>query len=57
MIAMAPMISAVLGALFLKENPDKKTWITIFVTFLSALYIFYESILGIFYFHSMDKYF
>ena len=25
MIAMAPMISAVLGALFLKENPDKKT--------------------------------
>ena len=24
MIALAPMISAVLGALFLKENPDKK---------------------------------
>ena len=44
MIAMAPMISAVLGALFLKENPDKKTWITIFVTFLAALYIFYDSI-------------
>jgi drug/metabolite transporter (DMT)-like permease len=44
MIAMAPMISAVLGALLLKENPDKKTWITIFVTFLAALYIFYDSI-------------
>ena len=44
MIAMAPMISAVLGALFLKENPDKKTWITIFVTFLAAIYIFYDSI-------------
>ena len=44
MIAMAPMISAVLGTLFLKENPDKKTWITIFVTFLAALYIFYDSI-------------
>jgi len=44
MIAMAPMISAVLGAFFLKENPDKKTWITIFVTFLAAIYIFYDSI-------------
>jgi len=44
MIAMAPMISAVLGALFLKENPDKKTWIAIFVTFLAAVYIFYDSI-------------
>jgi len=44
MIAMAPMISAVLGAIFLKENPDKKTWVTIFVTFLAAIYIFYDSI-------------
>ena len=44
MIAMAPMISAVLGALLLKENPDKKTWTTIFVTFLAAVYIFYDSI-------------
>jgi len=44
MIAMAPMLSAVLGALFLKENPDKKTWTTIFVTFLAAIYIFYDSI-------------
>ena len=44
MIAMAPMLSAVLGALFLKENADKKTWIAIFVTFLAAAYIFYDSI-------------
>ncbi len=44
MIAMAPMLSAVLGALFLKENPDKKTWTTIFITFLAATYIFYDSI-------------
>ena len=44
MIAMAPMVSAVLGALLLKENPDKKTWTTIFVTFLAAVYIFYDSI-------------
>ena len=44
MIAMAPMLSAVLGAIFLKENPDKKTWIAILITFLAAIYIFYDSI-------------
>jgi len=44
MIAMAPMLSAVLGALFLKENPDTKTWTTIFITFVAAIYIFYDSI-------------
>ena len=42
MIAMAPMLSAVLGAIFLKEFPDRKTWIAIFITFAAALYIFYE---------------
>ena len=44
MIAMAPMLSAVLGAIFLKENPDKKTWMAILITFLAAIYIFYDSI-------------
>ena len=44
MIAMAPMLSAFLGAIFLKELPDRKTWITIFVTFAAAIYIFYDSI-------------
>jgi len=44
MIAMAPMISAILGGIFLKELPDKKTWIAIFVTFLAAVYIFYDSL-------------
>ena len=44
MIAMAPILSAVLAALFLKENPDKKTWITIFITFMAVTYIFYDSI-------------
>ena len=44
MIAMAPMLSAILGAIFLKENPDKKTWIAIIITFLTAIYIFYDSI-------------
>jgi drug/metabolite transporter (DMT)-like permease len=44
MIAMAPMLSAILGGIFLKELPDKKTWIAIFITFLSAVYIFYDSL-------------
>ena len=44
MIAMAPMLSAILGAVCLKELPDKKTWITIFVTFIAAVYIFYDSL-------------
>ncbi len=44
MIAMAPMLSAVLGALFLKEHPDSKTWIAIAITFFAAVYIFYDSL-------------
>ena len=44
MIAMAPMLSAILGAIFLKEIPDQKTWVAIAVTFLAAVYIFYDSI-------------
>ena len=44
MIAMAPMISAILGAIFLKELPDKKTWIAIIITFISVTYIFYDSV-------------
>ena len=44
MIAMAPMLSAILGTIFLKELPDKKTWIAIFITFAAAVYIFYDSL-------------
>ena len=50
MIATAPMLSAILGAIFLREPPDKKTWISIIITFLAIIYIFYDSIkLGNFY--------
>ena len=50
MIALAPMLSAILGAIFLKETPDKKTWIAIIITFASCIYIFYDSLnLGNFY--------
>ena len=50
MIATAPMLSAILGAIFLKEPPDKKTWISIIITFLAVIYIFFDSLkLGNFY--------
>ena len=44
MIALAPMLSAILGAIFLREMPGKGTWIAIFITFLAALFIFYDSL-------------
>ena len=50
MIATAPMLSAILGAIFLKEPPDKKTWISIIITFFAIIYIFSDSLrLGNFY--------
>ena len=50
MIAMAPMLSAILGSIFLKEVPDNKTWIAIIITLIAVSYIFHDSIeLGNFY--------
>jgi len=50
MIATAPMLSAILGTFILKETPDRKTWISIIITFVAVIYIFYDSIkLGNFY--------
>jgi len=50
MIATAPMLSAILGAILLKEPPDKKTWVSIIITFLAIIYIFFDSLqLGNFY--------
>ena len=50
MIATAPMLSAILGSIFLKEPPDKKTWVSIIITFLAIIYIFFDSIkIGNFY--------
>jgi drug/metabolite transporter (DMT)-like permease len=50
MIAMAPMLSAILASIFLKEVPDQKTWIAIIVTLISVTYIFYDSMeMGNFY--------
>jgi len=43
MIALAPMLSAVISFIFLKENTDQKTWIAIVITTLSVIYIFNDS--------------
>ena len=44
MIAMAPMLSAIISFIFLKENPDQKTWIAITITTLAVIYIFYDAL-------------
>ena len=50
MVATAPMLSAILGKIFLKEPTDKETWISIIITFMAIIYIFNDSMqLGNFY--------
>tara|TARA_B100002051_G_scaffold26582_1_gene20777 strand:+ start:37 stop:897 length:861 start_codon:yes stop_codon:yes gene_type:complete len=44
MIATAPMLSAILGAIFLNEPPDRKTFISIIITFIAIVYIFFDSL-------------
>ena len=44
MVALAPMLSAILATIFLKEPTNKNTWAAIFVTFFSVTFIFYDSI-------------
>ena len=46
MIATAPMLSAILGSFFLKENPDKKTWVAIFITFFAGIDLIDQKING-----------
>ena len=44
MIALAPMLSAIISFVFLKENPDQKTWMAIIVTTLAVIFIFYDAL-------------
>tara|TARA_B100001123_G_scaffold392986_1_gene472627 strand:+ start:216 stop:1073 length:858 start_codon:yes stop_codon:yes gene_type:complete len=44
MVALAPMLSAIISLIFLKESPDKKTWVAIIITTLAVIYIFYDAI-------------
>ena len=43
MVSLAPMLSALISFIFLKEYPDKKTWIAITITTLAVIYIFVDS--------------
>ncbi len=44
MVALAPMLSAIISLIFLKENPDQKTWVAIIITTLAVVYIFFDAI-------------
>ena len=44
MVALAPMLSAIISFIFLKEKPDKKTWVAIIITTLAVIYIFYDAL-------------
>ena len=43
MVSLAPMLSALISFVFLKEFPDKKTWTAITITTLAVIYIFVDS--------------
>ena len=43
MVSLAPMLSALISFIFLKEYPDKKTWLAIIITTLAVIYIFFDS--------------
>ena len=43
MVSLAPMLSALVSFIFLKEYPDKKTWVAITITTLAVIYIFIDS--------------
>ena len=43
MISLAPMLSALVSFVFLKEFPDRKTWVAITITTLAVIYIFVDS--------------
>ena len=44
MVALAPMLSAIISFFFLKEKQDMKTWVAITITTLAVFYIFYDAL-------------
>ena len=46
MIALTPFATAILSAIFIKENPGKRMWFIIISCFLVVLFIFYDSFQG-----------
>ncbi len=45
-ISLGPFISAILSSIFLKENPNTRTWIVIILCFSFIVFIFYDSYEG-----------
>ena len=45
-ISLGPFIAAILSSIFLKERPEIRTWIIIFLCFSCILFIFYDSYEG-----------
>jgi len=45
-ISLGPFISAILSSIFLKEHPNTRTWVVIFLCFSFILFIFYDSFEG-----------
>ena len=43
MISLGPFMAAILSSLFLKETPNKRTWIAIILCFICVIFIFYDS--------------
>ena len=43
MLSLAPFMAAILGSIFLKEYPSRRTWITILLCFFFVVFIFYDS--------------
>ena len=43
MISLAPFMAAIFGSIFLKEYPNLRTWIIMFLCFGFVIYIFYDS--------------
>ena len=46
MIALTPLATGMLSAIFIKEYPSKRMWLTIIACFLAILFIFYDSYKG-----------
>jgi drug/metabolite transporter (DMT)-like permease len=43
MISLAPFMAAIFSSIFLKEYPNRRTWITMLLCFIFVIYIFYDS--------------
>ena len=43
MLSLSPFMAAILSGIFLKELPEKRTWIAIILCIFFTIYIFYDS--------------